>query len=369
MGLCAVEEIARFFGLVGADVTPPTVDIASPPNGATVNGMVRIIAQAGDDIAVAAVEIHVDGAMRARLNAPPYAFDWSTAAEPAGAHRLKAVAFDAAGNRAVDDDTTVTVQHGTDTTPPVTTASPPGGSYGQPIAVVLSVNEPASTYFTLDGSTPTTASTRYAGPIALSSNATLRFFSVDAAGNAEPVRTEQYVFTSRVHTFTSIGAEDGFVGALPAHGSSRDVHRVGDWGMYGVDTYRVILSFDTSALPDQGPLIGATLRFWRRSGSGSVGSIWVDVQRGHFGPSPALETQDHSAAATASNVTSVSPPPSDGAFVDVELPASVLTAIDRSGRTQIRLGARTPIDFGADLLEIEGGEAVGRAPTLTVRVP
>ena len=49
-----------------------------------------------------------------------------------------------------------------DTTPPVVTTSVPSGTVSQtPISLVFNENEPSDTYYTTDGSTPTTASTQY----------------------------------------------------------------------------------------------------------------------------------------------------------------------------------------------------------------
>lgn len=69
-------------------------------------------------------------------------------------------------------------------------------------------------------------------------------------------------------TFTSIANEDGFVGAPYADGLSTTVHTVGDKGFYNTDTYRTILSFDTSALPDDAATTGARLRLTRASHGG-----------------------------------------------------------------------------------------------------
>lgn len=49
-----------------------------------------------------------------------------------------------------------------------------------------------TTYYTLDGSDPSPQSTRYVGPIAVSSGTTLRYRSFDQAGNEESVRVETY---------------------------------------------------------------------------------------------------------------------------------------------------------------------------------
>lgn len=76
---------------------------------------------------------------------------------------------------------------------PVTTgsASPTPNAAGwntSAVTVTLSatdVSGVAHTYYTTNGTTPTTASTRYTGPFAVSATATVRFFSVDKRGNTE----------------------------------------------------------------------------------------------------------------------------------------------------------------------------------------
>jgi hypothetical protein len=50
-------------------------------------------------------------------------------------------------------------------------------------SVTLSADEPATLYYTLDGSTPTTASTQYSGPIAVDISLTLKVLAVDNVGN------------------------------------------------------------------------------------------------------------------------------------------------------------------------------------------
>ena len=57
--------------------------------------------------------------------------------------------------------------------------NPPGGLYDQPVRVRLSsLTSDATLYYTLDGSTPTTSSMPYAGPIVIGSNRTLRAIAV-----------------------------------------------------------------------------------------------------------------------------------------------------------------------------------------------
>jgi hypothetical protein len=93
----------------------------------------------------------------------------------------------------------VTETYVIDTTPPVTTASPAGGSFDTALDVTLSCNDGAgsgcsATYYTTDGSTPTTSSPRYTSPITISANSVLRFFSVDQRNNTEPVQSASYFF-------------------------------------------------------------------------------------------------------------------------------------------------------------------------------
>ncbi|MEM8933076.1 MAG: PHB depolymerase family esterase [Acidobacteriota bacterium] len=260
-----------------------------------------------------------------------------------------------------------------DTTPPTTTASPAGGTYGVAIDVTLSVDETATTYFTIDGSTPTTGSTIYGGPLAISADATLRFFSVDTAGNVEGVKTESYVIDeggeppppppSNSTTLASLDGEDGYVGQLWADGSSATLHRVGDKGMFNTDTYRLVLSFDTSAIPTSATVTAATLTITRASATGSVSGLTADVAD-TFGTA-ALARSDYSAAASQTAAFTVAVPPSDGSSIATVLPAAVLGVIP-GARFQVRLRATTPIDFTSDVLTIHGGGAGGLAPTLDV---
>jgi DNA-binding beta-propeller fold protein YncE len=84
----------------------------------------------------------------------------------------------------------------TDDVPPSTEVSPGGGPfYREPDFVLLTPSEPATVYYTIDGTDPTEASasglgtTKVAGVV---DGTELRFFAVDLAGNAEPIRSEIY---------------------------------------------------------------------------------------------------------------------------------------------------------------------------------
>src|SRR3989337_2082735 len=79
-----------------------------------------------------------------------------------------------------------------DTTPPRTTASPAAGGFPGPLTVTLTTDEPATIYYTTDGSAPSTASSIYSAPISITENTTLKYFAVDSLGNQESVKTGSY---------------------------------------------------------------------------------------------------------------------------------------------------------------------------------
>jgi hypothetical protein len=91
-----------------------------------------------------------------------------------------------------------------DTTPPATTISCNGSpcsttGYNGSVPVTLSADDGTgwgvdSTYYTTDGSQPTTSSPVYGGPFQLVLGTyTVQFFSTDVAGNAEQVQSQQIV--------------------------------------------------------------------------------------------------------------------------------------------------------------------------------
>ena len=82
------------------DTTPPGVSISSPAAGATVSGTVAVAVSASDNVGVVKVDLYVDNAFYATDVSAPYSFSWNTAGVSAGAHALKAIASDAAGNAA-----------------------------------------------------------------------------------------------------------------------------------------------------------------------------------------------------------------------------------------------------------------------------
>jgi len=132
---------------------------------------------------------------------------------PKGAHgELLAVPFGSA----------FTTQAVPDTAPPTTAALPAGGYFNSTQSVTLSCADNvggtgcAATYYTVDGTTPTAISTRYTAPVSIAASATLRFFSVDAQGNAEAPRQEAYVIDKVPPTLVASDPANGAAGVSVA---------------------------------------------------------------------------------------------------------------------------------------------------------
>ena len=125
----------------------------------------------------------------------------------------RGLALDPAGNLYIADSSNNRIREVIASVMPVTLAAPAAGSYGAPQSVTLTPNKPATTYYTTNGSTPTTASAVYSGPILLSASATVKFFSKDGAGNTEAVKTAAYSITMATPKTTAAPAGGVFSAA------------------------------------------------------------------------------------------------------------------------------------------------------------
>jgi peptidoglycan/xylan/chitin deacetylase (PgdA/CDA1 family) len=140
--------------------------------------------------------------------------------------------WDNAGNAEATKSQAIQIQEQPDSTPPTTTIACNGApcsstGYTKPVTVTLSATDNAggwglaNTYYTTDGSTPTTSSTVYTGPFTIKQNATVKFFSTDLAGNSEQVNSTVIPFTVVVSLTFDDGIENqyalGFLRALQPH--------------------------------------------------------------------------------------------------------------------------------------------------------
>jgi leucyl aminopeptidase len=184
-------------------------------------------------------------------------------------------------------------------------------------------------------------------------------------------------------TFTSIGAEDGRTwestetsnvgGGATASDTSTSGLRVGD--LTTDRSYRSVLSFDTSSIPDTATITAASLRLVRGTISGTnpftlLGTCQVDVRTGFFGTAATLANADFEAAATTAAVASLSNPTANGSASTGTLNAAGLLAISKTGKTQFKIFFTTDDnDNNAyDYIGFYGGEAATAAnrPTLTI---
>ena len=90
-----------------------------------------------------------------------------------------------------------------------------GGTYNGAQTVTLTAGAGSKIYYTLDGTTPTTLSTLYSGPIIMNTTTTLKYFGVDSAGFSESVKTITYTIDYTLTTATA-GSGSGMVMSNPA---------------------------------------------------------------------------------------------------------------------------------------------------------
>jgi peptidoglycan/xylan/chitin deacetylase (PgdA/CDA1 family) len=224
------------FGTMGAtagaaDTTAPATTIScngaacAPTSYASTVSVSLAAADTGSGIA--STHYTTDGSTPA-LSSPTYTGPFPLATSATVQYR----SWDNAGNVEAAHSQVITVQQPPDTTPPSTTVSCNGGAcgsqgYTSPVTVTLSAADNqggwgvANTYYTTDGSTPTTSSTVYTGPFTVKQNTTLKFFSTDLAGNAEQVNTQVIPFTVVVSLTFDDGIENqytlAFLKALQPH--------------------------------------------------------------------------------------------------------------------------------------------------------
>ncbi|HYR90318.1 MAG TPA: Ig-like domain-containing protein, partial [Terriglobia bacterium] len=175
------------------DKTPPTTSITSPAAGSTVSSTISVTANASDNVAVAGVQLQLDGVnLGAEYTAAPYSTSWNTTMATNGSHTLTAIARDTSGNQATSSPVTVTVLN--DSTPPtVAFTSPAGGStVGGTISLIANASDNvavAGVQFKVDGvglgAEDTTApySTSWNTTTATNASHTLTAVARDTSGN------------------------------------------------------------------------------------------------------------------------------------------------------------------------------------------
>jgi len=79
-----------------------------------------------------------------------------------------------------------------DTLSPSVTATPAGGTFEGAQQVTINTSEPATVYYTTNGSSPTESSSIYSAPLTFSSTTALKFMAVDSVGNKSAVKSYNY---------------------------------------------------------------------------------------------------------------------------------------------------------------------------------
>lgn len=147
-------------------------------------------------------------------------------------------------------------------------------------------------------------------------------------------------------SFLSVAVQDGWVlessetsGLGGTLDSTANTLQLGDDRLNR--QYRAILSFNTSALPDNALIQSAKLKI-RQSGAviGSnpftvLGSLWIDIRLGAFGTN-ALQVGDFSSAASANQASVFNKTPAGGWYTNT-LNATGIAQLNKAGLTQFRL--------------------------------
>jgi peptidoglycan/xylan/chitin deacetylase (PgdA/CDA1 family) len=202
-----------------ADTVAPTTSITC--NGAactssTYSGTVNVALSAVDlGSGLASAHYTTDGTTPTQ-SSPTYTGPFNLTSSATVQYR----SWDNAGNAETTHSQAVQIQQSGDTTPPTTTISCNGAAcastpYTGQVAVTLSATDNPGgwgvdkTYYTTDGSTPTTSSTVYTGPVTLTQTSTVKFFSTDLAGNAESVNS-QPIQVQPYKTVVSLTFDDAY---------------------------------------------------------------------------------------------------------------------------------------------------------------
>jgi hypothetical protein len=206
------------------------------------------------------------------------------------------------------------------------------------------------------------------------------YAKVDENGNNSIIpsyRLSLRVSPCLAKTFTSQASYDGWVlessetsnrgGTANATGTT---FYVGD---YTADKqYRGILSFDTSALPDNAVITKVSLKILRQTTAGTNpftthGSLLLDIRKGSYN-NPALELVDFQAAASKTAGGAISSTPVSN-WYSATLAAANFPYMNLAGLTQFRLRFTKDDndDMAADYLAFYSGNATASyRPVLTI---
>lgn len=191
----ATETATGVSGYFVTGTTPPVVPPVAEFNANPVTGTAPLNVQFTDTstgtINSYAWDFNNDGTTDSTQQNPSWTYNTP------GTYTVKLTVTGPGGNDEEVKTDYITVNP--DITPPTVNANPTGGNYNTAQNVVLTANEPATIYYTTNGSDPTTSSTQYSGPINIGTTTTLKFMAVDTVGNQGNIQTETYNIKSDVY--------------------------------------------------------------------------------------------------------------------------------------------------------------------------
>jgi hypothetical protein len=156
------------------------------------------VSESGGTTPTGNVEFLVDGADKATTALSSGAATYTTSTLTVGTHTIKTNYAGNAQFSASSDSLTETIQ-AAQATPPI--FSPAVGTYSSPQNVTLSdATSGAVIYYTINGSTPTTNSTLYSGPILVSTTETIKAIATATGFTQSAVASGEYVIQQPVVT-------------------------------------------------------------------------------------------------------------------------------------------------------------------------
>lgn len=260
------------------------------------------------------------------------------------------------------------------------TANPAGGTYSGAQSVALSMNMPGSIYYTTDGTTPTTASAKYVGPITVNTSKTLKYIGVDLAGNTSAVSTQSYTITTPPETkelvLKSVAADDGYVYQYSTDGMPNSMLQYMEIGSTSLNHGEAgIVSFDTSQIPAGATIVAASLTLYRYDNTlyyYDLGPLTADIAGATgFSGSYSLQAGDYGAAAALTNIGNFDAvPTAQYQAISDSISQGALAYLNRSGKTQFRIHFEKPTNnrYALDVMRFFTGEQAGAyVPTLTIK--
>lgn len=246
--------------------------------------------------------------------------------------------------------------------PPETTVSLPGGYYNSAITLTMSATGGAAIYYTLDGSAPSTSSTRYGGAgIAIDQSTTLRYFAVDAVGTREePVRLD-YVIDKTLPVLSLSTLADG---------RSTNSATLNVAGVASDDSGIKTLTVNGSTVT-VGPGGGFSFALALQPGANTVVTKAVDLAGNEAGDSRIIWLDQHATvlrvgspadnSKTAAAFSVLAGSTEDGAQVAVLVNGQPVANVTMSGN---RFSGSVPLSVGANTIEITATNPAGSATTV-----